>query len=321
MAIQNNTAYNLLPTSFFKPGTTELKDGIDETTARNVQAGIQAKLDSLPPAMRNDFLQMVADLTPGDVDTPLKLEATLAMYEAALSQLGDSNSGAAVFVGNIARLLARIMIEQTAEQRQNALNDRLAAREQAKADLMGQADKLDEAATKMMEGANTALITGLVAASLQILASAVSLVGSLKALGGMSDAQKATQKTLDDVAGKTLDEAAQKAVDHALQATKQLFDKAGALGGVFTAIGQIGTAAGQGINAAGSSQDAKAQAQAKEMEAEGSRNAAEAQESQQTADNKKQIEEALNDMMKQIINFLKELREAEVDAMRSLTRV
>lgn len=310
---------NLLPPSFFKPGTTELQ--VDPELALKVQAGIQAKLASLLPEVRDEFQQMVNNLAPSDLDSDLKLGVTLGMFEAAASKLNNASGEVVAFVGNLSRFLARIMIEQASEQRQNALNDRLNAREQAKGELLNQAGQMDKAAAKMIEGATTALITGLVAAGLQVLASTISLVGSIKSFNAMGAAQQQTQKAMDDAVGKVMDEAAKKALDQSLAATKQIFDTAQALGGVFTAVGQLGSAAGQGINAAGTSTDSKAQAEAKKMEAEGSRDAAEAQESQQVADNKKQMEEALNDMIKQVINFLKELREAEVDAMRSLTKV
>lgn len=304
-SIQNN--YNLLPSSFFNPETKELL--VDEATAQSVQAGIQAKLNSLPPISRGDFQQMVANLTPGDVDTPAKLEATLTMFEAALTKLGNVDSDVVAFVGDLAKLLARLMIEQTADQRQNALNDRLLARDKAKGELMNQADQLGKAADKMIEGATTALITGLVGAGLQILGAAVNLAGAFKALGGMGDAQKATQQAIND------------ANKQAMKAAEQAFGKAQTMGQLFGTLSQIGSGLGDATKAGGTSADARLQAEGKKLEAEGSRDAAQAQEYQQIADNKKQMEEALNDMMKQIINFLKEMREAEVDAMRSLTKV
>ena len=304
-SIQNN--YNLLPSSFFNPETKELL--VDEATAQSVQAGIQAKLNSLPPISRGDFQQMVANLTPGDVDTPAKLEATLTMFEAALTKLGNVDSDVVAFVGDLAKLLARLMIEQTADQRQNALKDRLLARDKAKGELMSQADQLGKAADKMIEGATTALITGLVGAGLQILGAAVNLAGAFKALSGMGDAQKATQQAIKD------------ANEQAMKAAEQAFGKAQTMGQLFATISQIGSGIGDATKAGGTSADARLQAEGKKLEAEGSRDAAQAQEHQQIADSKKQMEEALNDMMKQIINFLKEMREAEVDAMRSLTKV
>lgn len=287
----NNGAYNLLPSSFFDPKTNALL--VDEATAQQVQAGIQAKLDALPPIGDAAFLQMVADLVPGDVDTPQKLQATLDSFEAAAAQLGDASSEVITFVGDISKMLARLMIEQTGQQRQNALNDRLAAREQAKGELMSQADQMDKAADKMIEGASTMMITAIVSAVIQLAGATVAIVGSAVNLKGMKD-------VLGD---------------------KNKFDLANGWTQAFQAANTVGSAAGQGINAGGTSTDSKAQAEAKKMEAEGSRDAAEAQEAQQTADTKKQTEEALNDMIKQIINFLKELREAEVDAMRALTKV
>src|SRR5262245_27836990 len=125
-----NSPYNMLPSSFFDPKTNALL--VDEATAQKVQSGIQAKLDSLPPIGDAAFLQMVADLVPGDVDTPQKLQATLDNFELAAAQLGNADSQVIAFVGDISKMLARLMIEQTSQQRQNALNDRLFAREQAK---------------------------------------------------------------------------------------------------------------------------------------------------------------------------------------------
>jgi hypothetical protein len=193
---------------------------------------------------------------------------------------------------------------------------------------MNQAGQLDKAAAEMIAGAQKALITGLVAAGVQFLAAGVSVIGSVKSLKGMSAAQIDTKQALKEGTKLTKDAvddmakaAAQQMTDQAMKVAGQAFMKAQGVGNVFSAIGQMGTAVGQGTSAYGSSEDTKAQAAAKKMEAQGSRDAAEAQELQQAADNKKQIEEALNDMMKQIINFLKELREAEVDAMRSLTKV
>lgn len=286
----NSSTYNLLPSSFFDPQTNALL--VDEATAQQVQAGIQAKLDSLPPIGDAAFLQMVADLVPGDVDTPQKLQATLDNFETAAAQLGNAGSEVISFVGDISKILARLMIEQTASQRQNALNDRLAAREQAKSELMNQADQMDKAADKMIEGATTMMITAIVSAAIQIVGATVSIAGSAFNLRAMS---KAADKNAFDIANGTMQ--------------------------AFQAANTVGTAFGQGVNAGGTTTDSKAQAEAKKLEAQGSRDAAEAQEAQQTADTKKQMEEALNDMMKQIINFLKELREAEVDAMRSLTKV
>jgi hypothetical protein len=64
-----------------------------------------------------------------------------------------------------------------------------------------------------------------------------------------------------------------------------------------------------------------AQADAKNIEAEGSIDAAEAQEAQAAADIKKEIQQGLDDLIKAIINFLKELKEAQVNQMQSLTKL
>lgn len=298
------STHNLLPDSFFDLTTGQLREGISATEATRVQQGIQAKLDSLPPAQQEAFKLRVADLAPDEVIGD-KLDEVLNRYAKAVELLANATGEVAVFIGNLARFLARVMIEQAAEQRQNALDERLKAREQAKGELMNQAGELDKAASKMLQGATTALITGLVAASIQIIASAVSLVGSVKSFNAMNTAQKQSLTAVDD--------AAKKAIETTLQ-------KAQAIAGILDSVAKIGDPIGKAVGT-GQSADGMMQAEAKKMEAQGARDAAEAQEFQQIADNKKQMEDALNDMMKQIINFLKEMREAEVDAMRSLTKV
>jgi LPXTG-motif cell wall-anchored protein len=67
--------------------------------------------------------------------------------------------------------------------------------------------------------------------------------------------------------------------------------------------------------------DGLQQARGKEADAEASRAAAEAEEAKQRADDvHAQTMESLDAMLQKIITFLKELQQAEVDAMRAFTR-
>lgn len=341
-----DTNYNLIPKSFY---TTE--DGastltVDKKQADAVQTGIQARLADLPPAEQKAFLAMTANLAPGDVDTPKKLDIVLDAFEAA-AKLVDNDAMPMTFIGDIARFLARAMIEFAGDQRQSALKDRLAARQQAKAELLEQAGKMDDAANKMISGATTALIIGAVGGALSIAGSGLAALGSVRQLGTMTKSMKSTQAASEN-ASKFTDEfsnlnklaqhtsgvdaakiksattatkASQKAADMAHDAEKAVFDVASTKAQMFTSLGQVSSATGDIGRSGSASVDTLAQAEAKKIDADGARDAAEAQYAQQVADMKKELQDSLNDMIKQIINFIKEMKDAEVDAMRALTRV
>lgn len=337
---------NILPTSFYNQDTQTLK--VDKKLAETVQAGIQAVLDRLPDVQKEEFLALTANLAPGDVDTPEELKSVLATFEAAAKAASDPNSSAAVFVGDVSKFLARVMIELAAEQRQNALNDRLAARETAKSELLSQADQMDNAADKMKAGAQVAMITGIIAGSVAAVGSAASAIGSASQIAKMGKSQVATQTAGKQAfqAGEDVNQAEKIAsrvstasdkaktqealrtanqtkftADEAHRNAQKSFDIAMSKAQGFAALGQTSAAIGEISRSTGTGTDQRMQAEAKEAEAEGSRDAAEAQYAQQTADMKKDIQDSMNDMIKQIINFIKEMKEAEVEAMRALTRV
>lgn len=337
---------NLIPKSFYNAETQTLT--VSQSQAEAVQAGIQAKLDTLPPAQKEAFLKLTANLAPGDVDTPEKLDTVLGAFEAAAKVVENPNSPVMAFIGDLAKLLARVMIEQASEQRQNALNDRLAARETARGELLSQAQQMTEASQKMMSGAVTAIVTASIGGALSVTGSLAGALGTLSQLGKMGTQAKATEaankalsQATDEVSnlskmlkGTTnpgqiaqlnakLDPAknAMTAAQAAQTAAGNLFNVANTKGGLAGAFGQAGSALGDTTSRAGAGADAKQQAEAKALDAQGSRDAAEAQYAQQQADLKKELQDSLSDMIKQIINFIKELKEAEVDAMRALTKV
>lgn len=283
---------NIMPKAFFDQDTGELT--VSKKQAEAVQSGIQAKIENMPPAEKRLFLQQVANLAPGDVSTPQKLDEMLDRFEAAASKLASLFDSSA-FVGDIAKFLGRALIEFAAEQRKNALDERMAAREAAKAELMSQAGKMEAAAEKMMTGAITNLVMGVAAGAISIAGGIASSVGSFAAIGKMSAAMKS--------------------------GSDQAFKSAEALSTAFSGIGSAVRSGGDMIGAGGRGAEGITQAEAKKTEAEGSRDAADAQFQQQTADLKKDIQQQMDEMIKQIINFLKEMREAEVDAMRALTKV
>src|SRR5690606_11922569 len=109
---------NLIPKSFYNAETQTLN--VSQEQAEAVQAGIQAKLDTLPAAEKEAFLKLTANLAPGEIDTPQKLATMLNAFETAARIFESPNAPVMAFVGDLAKLLARVMIEQASEQRQNA---------------------------------------------------------------------------------------------------------------------------------------------------------------------------------------------------------
>jgi len=337
---------NLIPKSFYNVETQTLN--VSQKQAEAVQAGIQAKLDTLPPAQKEAFLKLTANLAPGDVDTPAKLGIILNVFEQAAAIVQNPTAPVMAFIGDLAKLLARVMIEQASEQRQNALNDRLAARETAKGELMSQAQQMDNAAAKMMSGALTSIITAAIGGAISIGGSLTGALGTMSQLGKMGTQAKATETATkqmsqanDEISNlsklmkgttdpkelsslnQKLDAAknAQQAASTAQQSSSNLFNVANTKSSMIGGFGQAGSSLGDTTSRTGAGADARQQAEAKGMDAQGARDAADAQVAQQQADLKKELQDSLSDMIKQIINFIKELKEAEVDAMRALTKV
>ena len=101
-----------LSNSLFQADGATLKPGVDADKAIEVAKGIQAKAGAMPPAEAKLFLAMIgaADMAPGgkipaDIDKSI---ASLASSAALVSKMSIS--------GNSLNFLARVMIEQAAEQ-------------------------------------------------------------------------------------------------------------------------------------------------------------------------------------------------------------
>lgn len=268
-----------VPPSFYQGDS--LKPGIDVDTAIQVAQGIQARAEALPPAEAQLFLATIAagDIAPGG-QVPADIEETLDIYAAASAALGSRVGG-----GDSLEFLARVLIEQAAEQRKNALDDRLNAREKAKTELLSQAQSLKDQADTLKDGATKAMVT-------TIVMSAVSLAISIVSVG--------TGATGAGDAGS---------------------DFGKALGGLSQSISGLSSSMnglGQGLSNYFSTD---AQATTKEQEAQGATDAAEAQNTQAEGDIQKDMQEAMNDMIKSIINFLKEIADAKAQQMQVMTRV
>ena len=298
---------------------------------KSVRSGVNADLQNVPQAGQGAQAGAVNDLTPaggaaGDVLG--KLNAA----NGAAGKVADPAFDFSAAVGNIAKFLARAMIETAGEQRQNALNDRLAARETAKAELVSQADKMEKAADKMAAGAITNLVAGVIGGAMSIGGSTFSTVKGMGQLTEMKDVLGSLKIANADAV--QLGKLEKLAPGMSKMAPDSIAQSQGRLGGLdkqFTALNsqmqvtatksQVVTSSGDVTKMLGSTTDARLQAEAKREDAGGARDAADAQVAQQQAELKKDVQDTMNEMIKQIINFLKEIKDAEVDAMRALTRV
>lgn len=297
-----------------------------------VRSGVQAERGNVPQARKDALGATVNDLTPGGVVPAGDIAARLAAVDKAARTMADPAFDFSGLVGNIAKFLARAMIESAGEQRQNALADRLAARETAKAELISQANKMEKAADKMAAGAITNLVAGVVGGAMSIGGSAFSAVKGMGQLTEMKGVLGSLKTANADAV--QLGKLEKLAPGMSKLAPDSIAQNRGVLGGldkqfmalntqmqVTAAKSQIVTSSGDVTKMLGSTTDARLQAEAKREDAGGARDAADAQVAQQQAELKKDVQDTMNEMIKQIINFLKEMKDAEVDAMRSLTRV
>lgn len=313
-----------LPSTMLQADGVTLKPGIDADKAAEVAKGVQAKAGALPPAEARLFLAMVAgaDLAPNG-KLPADLEKTLDAFVATASQVQTL-----AISGNALDFLARVMIEQSAEQRKDALNDRLAARSQAKSELLDQAGKLKDSAEKMSSSALTSMIVTVVMSAVAIAGSVASVVGTV---GGAMKNASAMKEMTGDV-GKLAPTMSK--VDAGTAAAKMM--KAGAFTSDkvetlansaqrFNVAAQVGSQVSQTANQIGGGvsnyTSTVGQADAKNLEAQGSESAAKAQETQAIGDVRKEQQQALDQMVQSIIQFLKDLKEAKAQQMQALTRV
>jgi hypothetical protein len=300
---------NYVPANFYD---TQGNLTVDSTYAQQVSDKVAEKIAQMPSAQRDLFLSMLhtADLSPAG-NRPEDVNAALERLDGALSNVANATTTVLAALALLMEvgtqavdLLAKTMIEQAAQQRKDALASRLEAREQAKNQLLDQAGKMKEAAEKELSGALTAMITAIVIAVVTIAISTLSIAkagSSMDKVAKAGDMPKNPDGTLS--AEATMLTSAAGAQQQSATAWSSLSQ---ALGGL-----------GQGI---GGYMKATADADAKKTEADGQIHAANAQYEQGQADIKKEIQDAVNDLIKSIIQFLKEIKDAEIQMMQAITR-
>ncbi|MBB3950334.1 hypothetical protein [Aureimonas jatrophae] len=240
------------------------------------------------------------------LDDPTGTEARLENARRALMESNNAAAGSgAPSGGATTKELFRLMIETQANQRTAALQSRTLGYEQAQAHSLAQAAEMTNAADDMEAGAEKAMIISAVVGGVGMAMSAGSAIAQGRQVTKM--AQTARMGAADEVLDTTSNLGQKFAVD-----TKR-FDVTASVGSLGQTVGGIGSAQAN-------AQDSTSQADAKRHEAKGSEEAAQSSAAQQRADMAKEVQQAMSEMINQIINQLKEMQEAKVDAMRAITR-
>ena len=276
-----NTAY--VP----PPRTAETDDPNAAKTGQGVQAPgpMPPAGQATPPAMT------AADLAPASGQSPgSQPSAALPRLEGALAWLTSGGS-------DIARALIRIIIEQAASERKDALDQRLAAHETVRQQQLEKASKENEAADKMDSGAGWALAANTVGCAL-------SAYGACESLG--ESAEQMRQLNALDAKSPTF---------------QAQLNVANAHGSIGQAENSRWSAAGTALSGYGQYASTTSQADAKRAEAEGAVAEAESQSAQQKGDTAKEAYQGLEDMIAQMIRLAADLGDAKAEAMKSLTRL
>ncbi|WP_417277784.1 hypothetical protein [Celeribacter sp.] len=184
--------------------------------------------------------------------------------------------------------LAALMIEFASMGRQNALDQRLSARDQARADLEGQAQTMREAAV-------TQLVVSVVSTAAAVGASVVSFKGAGQA-GKLAGAAKDASMEGASEMSTALNTQAQ-----------NVSTRAQAVSGLINAGSSAGEGGGSMIS--------------KNIEAGGQELAAKAQTEQSNAELGKSVMDDFKDLVRSIIQFLKDQQQAEIDRMATTTRI
>lgn len=253
-------------------------------------------------------LDSAIEILESDTATPKE------KLDALLSLIGDSND------------IARLMIELASMGRENALSQRLQAREQARDNLELQAGEMRQAAEKQISAALTQMIVSIVVAVVAVVTAGISVrqagQSASKSIQSTTEASKAStigvqaKQATGDTAVNLTKTAGNYNVDSTTLAASA--DKINKTSAAFSAGTQGITQAG---NAAAGYAAALDNASATIDQAEGQEYAAASTVEQSNADIAKKVMEDFEELVKSAIAFLKAMQAAEVDLMANMTRV
>lgn len=278
--------------------------------AEKVQSGVLAKLDKLPAIQQQIFLALlqsadVAPNGPGQTMSDVKADKVLSVLNSAMDVISSGMSVLDTILkdSSAVNLLGRAMIEMAAEQRKAALDGRLASREAAKGQMLAQAADLNKAG-------DTMIATAVVSAVIAIIGSVISFAGAAAAQAKLSTPTSDTPDTSTSPkptstgssnpmggADKTISEG------KLLQQVTADLQKNAAIAKVFESVSGMISGIGQGT--------------AKKQEAEASVHAAYAETEKSAADMFKEVQQGVEETLKAVINFLKEMGDAKAELMRA----
>lgn len=315
-----------LPPSFFQANGSL---AVSEERAVSFQKSVEARLAMLPPEHHGTFLSFVSlPQFSGSVDfdqsTTDKVLNRLAAATVAIGGLDAIDS-----TGSLSRLIAQAIYKSAVNQRLNELDTRLLAREVVKTSMHAQADKSRDAAGEARTGAIISIVIAVVSSVVSIVMSAVAIGSASKGLSAAKNsASNNAQATKLEAQASGLTDPRQAGLkarftDQAsgLRQTARGFDAAASAAG--SRAQSIATIGGV-VNTLGStgSQSASAftQANAKEDEAISQELAAGTEEVRKENDQAESVQKALDDIIRSIIQFLKEYREIENERAAAITR-
>lgn len=276
--------------------------------AGGTEGGFSVQTEANPPETAKAEANLQQALESGD---SAKIAQSIADF---LAEIGGDD------------VLAKLMIEFAAMGRQQALDARLQARENARSQLMGQAEETRQAADKALAGA-------IIAGVISIVASVVSIAGGVSQLGKAKEMVKlANQADTASAAASQASSFSKGAEGATKTAAKEMSDlykqtansantslqtlQAGAQGTQMLVQGVSGL-----VNALAQMIKGGLDAGAKMDEAKGQEMAADAQIEQSNSDLAKKVMDELEELIRTAIQFIKEMKQAEADLMQSMTRV
>ena len=304
----NLTQY--LPASF-KNADGTLKPGIDQGAAQAVALKVQEHVAHLPPAAQGIVLSLLAsapNLAPNGSGMPANIDSKLNDLETKASAISSF-----LELATDINILGKLMIIHANEARKNAMDQRLEARDEAKTQLMAQAGQDHQAATDMRASAVVALVMSVVSIAISALSLGSAMKSTAAAGGKLNSLEKPVQS--ENMTPKEQVEFSNSKMeyDHGIQEVTNLNSMSSIQLQQSQMIGNIG----QSLSGFATSEG---QAESKEAQAKGEEYGALAQDAMAKGDMAKEVFQAADELVKQIINLLKDLKDSKAQEMAAITR-
>lgn len=315
-------------------GNMTIQTGNTYSTTPTGQTGQTGGITPPPPQTGSGiggFSSVVPNTTPELRSLPSMTVLTSFVQQntgMSSNRLADSNPKLAAALEDLNKLIklvkgstdiAAILIELASMQRQAALDQRVASRELAKAQLLGQAAETRQAAAKELVAAIVQMVVSIVAASITFAGAAGGAKEIKKAGTDLTEVANLT-KNMNKLIKNGVDEGSDfisklgakitdigKSADLSLRKAENITMR-------FNAISQMVNALGEGIGG-------MLRASAKMDEAQGQELAAQSQDTQADGDVFKAFMESIDELIRTAIEFIKKMQDAEVELMATASRL